>query len=279
MSLKIKVTLTVIEGDDRGKTFTLDRERTVIGRARGDLILADRKISSEHLCLTIEDDKLIVEDLASTNGTFVNEERIDQPTQLHNLDILSFGFSKCRISLVDDLENFRKVNRPGSSSKSSPKHAKKKKSKGGGGSAVKSGRQQKPTIDNLIEEELKRFSRWDIAQPESMPSFDKPLQLPKIPLELEVIEGPEKGRVIRLAKGNSIMGRGKVDVKFKDQDISRNHSSIEAFSETQIFVRDLASTNGTFVNQKRVTYSKLSDGDIIQIGGTVMRFRVKGDPE
>lgn len=273
MGAKIKVTLTVLEGDDRGKIFTLTKERTVMGRARGDFLLSDKKVSSEHLCFVIEDGSLFLEDLASTNGTFVNDNRVEERLELDNLDEVSLGFTKLRVAIVEDLAQFRKTNKAasGASSKANSSAPKTKKPSAKGGKTPSS-------IGNLIDEELKRFSRWDIAQKEdSLGSFNKSLQLPKVALELHVIEGPDKGKVVRLPKGNSVIGRGKADLKFNDNDISRNHASIETFSETQIFLRDMASTNGTFLNNKRITYSKLSHGDLIQIGSTVLRFVVGGD--
>ncbi len=259
--MDIKASLTIIEGEDRGKTITITKPRTVVGRSRGDLLLNDKKVSSEHLCLIVEGGKLYVEDLASTNGTHVNDELVEEKVELKNLDEITIGFSRCRISIVDNLEKFREKNKP-----------KKKQSK------KKSQESDKPDLANLIDDELKGFSRWDIAEPESMPSFSKKLQLPKAAISLEVIDGPEKGRVIQLTKGNVTLGRGKADIKLRDIDVSRRHASIETFSEKQIILRDLASTNGTFVNKKRVSYSKLSSGDEIQLGSTLLRF-VIGEEE
>jgi two-component system cell cycle response regulator len=70
------------------------------------------------------------------------------------------------------------------------------------------------------------------------------------------------------------LGRGKADVAFRDTDISRTNSEIEVFSKDQIFIRDLASTNGTFVNGKKISYSRIKDKDKIQIGATVIEVSV-----
>ena len=266
MSLDIKVSIVVLEGEDRGKTFSLTQDRTVLGRSRGDLLLNDKKVSSEHLCFIIENNQLFIEDLASTNGTFVQLERIDGKHALHNLDIIQIGFSKLQVTIVDDLEQFRKWNTP---NKVPTPH--------------KSGRKQKatravrPDIDQLIDEELKRFSRWDLNQErQSMPSFKKALTKSQGAMQLIVLDGPQQGLTFNLDQGNVVIGRGKADITIQDNDISRNHASIECFAAGQIFIRDMASTNGTFVNKKRVSYTKIVHGDIIQIGSTVMRF-VVGD--
>src|SRR5262245_5927407 len=119
MALALKVSITVIEGDDRGKSFILSKPTTIVGRARGDIRLTDKKISSEHLCFKIEDSQLYVEDLGSTNGTSVNGQRVDKQEELHNLDEVSLGFSKIRVNIVENLEQFRKSNAPHVSSSKS----------------------------------------------------------------------------------------------------------------------------------------------------------------
>ena len=258
--MAIKASITIIEGDHQGQSLTLTKQKTYIGRSRGDFVIADRKVSSEHCCLTIEDDKLFIEDLASTNGTFVNEVRINDKVELKNLDEVTVGFAKCRIAIVESLESFREENVP------SAEELLKKKPKS---------KQRRLEISDMIEEELKRFSRWDIVQQDEDPSFGQGLAMPKVNVTLKIIAGPEMGRVIELDKGNMTLGRSKADVKFRDTDVSRNHASIEIFSANQIQLRDLASTNGTYLNKKRITYTKLNDGDEIQIGSTLMKISVK----
>ena len=63
-----------------------------IGRREGfDLCLDCRNVSGLHAELLLEDDQLKVEDLNSTNGTFVNGKKIQQKTVLYDGDTLQFG--------------------------------------------------------------------------------------------------------------------------------------------------------------------------------------------
>ena len=57
-----------------------------------------------------------------------------------------------------------------------------------------------------------------------------------------------------------------------DPEISKKHAVLEAFSRDNIYIRDLASTNGTFVNGVQVSQRKLIDGDIIRIGSIKLKF-------
>jgi adenylate cyclase len=54
--------------------------------------------------------------------------------------------------------------------------------------------------------------------------------------------------------------------------MSRHHTEIMA-DESKFILTDLGSTNGTFVNGKRVAEAELKDGDTIEIGKVALRFR------
>jgi len=62
------------------------------------------------------------------------------------------------------------------------------------------------------------------------------------------------------------------------QSVSRRHASIQEESDG-FSVTDLQSTNGTFVNEARVTNQKLKDGDYLHIGNCIYRFLTGGNLE
>ena len=85
--------LEVIEpADYQGRTFDLDDELTV-GRSPGCGVPTtyDTYSSTLHARLFRRGDQLWVEDLGSTNGTFVNSERITKPVRLGKGDLLQVG--------------------------------------------------------------------------------------------------------------------------------------------------------------------------------------------
>jgi len=59
--------------------------------------------------------------------------------------------------------------------------------------------------------------------------------------------------------------------------VSRHHCEINVAGET-VSVRDLGSSNGTFVNQRRVSQTELAPGDLLAIGNLVFVVRVDGRP-
>lgn len=91
-------------------------------------------------------------------------------------------------------------------------------------------------------------------------------------LFIEVVEGAEKGTIDEIMSVRWVIGRTDADLELVDSNVSRKHAVIEAISANHISIRDLASTNGTIVNGVQITSKKLSDGDIITVGTTKLRF-------
>lgn len=74
------------------------------------------------------------------------------------------------------------------------------------------------------------------------------------------------------AEGTLLIGRSKsAAVRFADIDTSRRHAEIICH-DGQCVVRDLGSTNGTYLNAERVETHALSGGDRIEIGDNVITF-------
>jgi diguanylate cyclase (GGDEF)-like protein len=71
--------LVVLAGVSAGEMFKLQEERTVVGRGPKVAVrLNDEGVSREHCAFVREGDKIVVEDLGSTNGTFCNGIRVDR---------------------------------------------------------------------------------------------------------------------------------------------------------------------------------------------------------
>jgi hypothetical protein len=90
------VVLSVESGPQQGERFTVTLPCS-IGRKDCDLILDDRLISRRHAELKIVEHKLVIADLASTNGTKVNNKKVTT-RQLIPKDLISIGSTKLRIT-------------------------------------------------------------------------------------------------------------------------------------------------------------------------------------
>src|SRR5262249_11760709 len=73
-----RFSLAVIQGEATGQIFQITKSRTTIGRSGADINLEDPEASRSHAALEIIGETAILRDLGSTNGTFVELDRIDQ---------------------------------------------------------------------------------------------------------------------------------------------------------------------------------------------------------
>lgn len=84
--------LVIIKGPDVGREFPLDARTTVLGRQADAAICLDAKaISRRHAQVVRKDGSYIVEDLGSSNGTFLDGKRIDRPVPLTEGNTLQIG--------------------------------------------------------------------------------------------------------------------------------------------------------------------------------------------
>ena len=99
---------------------------------------------------------------------------------------------------------------------------------------------------------------------------------PDTGIYLRIESGPRKNFVITLSAGGVyLIGREGADIALSDEKISRKHAELCLYGPDAFFVRDLASTNGTLLNGRRVTdRSSLKYWDLIQVGDTQLRFAV-----
>ena len=81
----------VVEGNPKGKSLDLGEE-LVIGRAdKCHLVIDDTYVSQLHARIFSRGDSFIVEDLGSTNGTYLNRRRITAPMELQRGDKVKIG--------------------------------------------------------------------------------------------------------------------------------------------------------------------------------------------
>ena len=95
------------------------------------------------------------------------------------------------------------------------------------------------------------------------------------PAELVVVRGEtEKGGNVRLRAGGHVIGRGPdADIVIDDPYASEFHARV-GIQDGKVMVHDLGSTNGTYVNGRRVTTpAAVSTGDTVQIGKTILEVR------
>jgi pSer/pThr/pTyr-binding forkhead associated (FHA) protein len=93
---------------------------------------------------------------------------------------------------------------------------------------------------------------------------------------LIVTEGPQWGQPFRLKKKIVRIGRAleENEIVINDKYVSICHAEISYQDNGEYLLRDLESMNSTYLNGRRITTSKISNNDTIEIGKTKMVFMV-----
>ncbi|MEE8169017.1 MAG: FHA domain-containing protein [Phycisphaerae bacterium] len=90
---------------------------------------------------------------------------------------------------------------------------------------------------------------------------------------LIVTSGKNSGARFELSDRPMICGREPgLDISLADPQVSRRHFEI-TLVDGRHHVRELQSKNGVFVNGSQVAQSRLEDGDNVQVGDTILKFR------
>ena len=204
--------------DRRQDDIELSDSILTFGRvASNAVVLDDEQVSNHHAQLEITGEDVILSDLGSQNGTFVNGERIMAPRKLTSWDIFSLndvGFQLIPLS----------------------------------------GQEYRPFSHNPLASKIspvKKVDGWALkADSESLP-----------PQSYSIATIRSFASEVFPIDGKVIVGREQVDgISLPFAKVSRTHA--ELFEDNgNLFIRDLDSTNGTFVNGVRVTELQLKSGD------------------
>lgn len=127
-----------------------------------------------------------------------------------------------------------------------------------------------PEADNHVPDENEQQHTLIFTDKSFQP---EPLQRERSYL-LEAVEGTDIGKRFPLKEGSIFIGRhSECDLVLDDTKISRRHATL-ACRNGEFFLDDLGSTNGTFVNGRRIGRTKITPGDRVSVGNTVLELRV-----
>jgi hypothetical protein len=89
------------------------------------------------------------------------------------------------------------------------------------------------------------------------------------------LDPPVQGETLWLKKSPALVGRTTGDILIADSRVSGKHAQIDILGLDQYSLKDLASTNGTTVNDRPASTTRLKDGDIVAFGGVRLQFVVR----
>jgi len=89
---------------------------------------------------------------------------------------------------------------------------------------------------------------------------------------LVVIYGQRMGTRFPVKAGELLIGRSsQAHLQIDHESVSRRHARVMS-TEGRIEISDMGSTNGTYVNDEIVSTRELSDGDLIKVGRTILKY-------
>ncbi len=229
----------------RGREFFLSYGENTVGREAADVLLEDPTVSRRHAIITLDETGCLVEDIGSTNGTYVDGSKIEtgEKTRIGDGTELRFGNSILILTL------------PETSSRVAEKTQTLEDDETAGEVQTMQAEE-----DQVSEEELGKVAS----------------EQPKPVARLVVVSDPTK--VFEIRPGENDIGRrgsAAIPITF-DGYVSSIHADLIAESDG-FYITDMGSTNGTFVNGVRIApglRSAISDGDEITVGMTKLRFEI-----
>ena|SRR5215207_146950 len=96
--------LEIVEGDEAGRQEALTGPIEIGRDASTTLSLQDEQMSRRHARVSAQGDLAIVEDLGSTNGTYVNEQPIEGPRALQSGDRIRVGLTVIELRTAQDVQ-------------------------------------------------------------------------------------------------------------------------------------------------------------------------------
>jgi pSer/pThr/pTyr-binding forkhead associated (FHA) protein len=100
----MKLTLLVTQGSAQGKRIPITLSQFIVGRdPQCHLRPASPIISKRHCALMTREGKAFIRDFGSTNGSFVNEERVEGERELTNGDVLKIGPLSFQVQIEDSV--------------------------------------------------------------------------------------------------------------------------------------------------------------------------------
>ncbi|MGH8573568.1 MAG: FHA domain-containing protein, partial [Gammaproteobacteria bacterium] len=224
-----------MEGPAAGGTIALEGDDLRIGReGQGEGLLGgDLEISRRHARVFQQGEKIMIEDLGSTNGTTVNGRRISKPMELRHGDTVNVGTTKLELD-------------------SPPPPA------------------PEPAPDVTAP---RKVVSSDVTAPRKVPKEAARRPAGHAKTFLRVVAGPASGTSVPIFEEPFVIGRSEEEPAGRlgeDPELSRHHCQV-TLSDGGLLLEDLGSTNGTFVNGRRIPAPTLvRPGDAVWCGTSTL---------
>lgn len=247
-------------GRNEGREWVVDAHRTFLGRSETAHIplFGDPSVAPLHACIERRGGEYILLDAGTPIGIGVNGIRVPQAVLRHG-DVINIGSHSLRFLLRNPRASAPATQAP--AAPEAPAHV--------GESSVAGGAIPGSTPVAV------RAPTQPTAQTGGAPPS---ASVPAASFALIAVDGPVLGKRFLLPAGVELVaGREAPDINLaSDTAASRKHAAFRA-TPAGVEVRDLNSTNGTYVNGVKITLMALREGDTVRIGSTT--FRLERSPQ
>ncbi len=237
--------LRVTAGPESGRMFALGEE-TVLGRdTSADVVLADPsgELSRRHVRIGLTGGAVVVEDLGSTNGTFLNGERIGDPRSLRTGD--QIGIGDYALEFTSSVE----ADGAPAPAAAAPVPA----------APIEAPAPAAPAPAAPAPAAPAAPARPSVHPPTWAPAGSDGA--------LTILSGPGAGTTVAVVGSSATIGREpECDLQVLDSEVSRVHAKVTVRDGVAV-IDDLHSSNGTYVDGERIIERHtLAPDDRIQIG-------------
>jgi ABC-type multidrug transport system ATPase subunit len=248
-----------------GTTYRIGRD------PKSDIVLTDDRVSWRHGVLRVAGSAWILEDLGSTNGTFLGLQRLDR-VDISNDCVI-------RLGNPDDGPILRCVPQapaaqPPAPQPPAPQAPAPQPPAAQARAAQPPAARSAPAAPPAPVREPVTPPKEVSYRPKRDGSPAQPADAPGKPAMLPSVDRRPTARMPLPAKAMRIGRIPENDLVLSDLDVSRHHAELRKSPTGSYEIVDLGSHNGTFVNGQRVAAKLLTEHDLVSIGHST--FRLKG---
>jgi len=238
------------------REYPLHEGENTVGREATDILLGDPSVSRRHALIILDAGKCSIEDVGSTNGTYVGGKQIQAGERVELADGVELKFGSAVVLLK----------MPPAPEAAEPSEA---------GEAVEA------PAEEIAVEEVESEAE-EVAEVAGVPETEEPEEAvtPEVAPVARLVSTTDPSREFAVVSGSNTIGRGAGNdiVLSDDPYVSGSHAELIA-DERGFWLMDVGSTNGTTLNGSRIEANSrmaLSDGDEIVFGQTTVRLEIPG---
>ena len=284
-------------GELAGRTHHLTDEIVVGRNPAADVVVQSDLISGRHARIHAAEGAFVLEDLGSTNGTWLDGVRVVEPVRLDRLNVITFAKAFDFVFLWEDAAaTAKQPSKPAAGApEPKPKPAEEDP-------RTRSDMEvlsplpdlERPETTTAPASEDKPRTQVDLQGLRPLPELQKTGMVkpppadddPKTQLDMAAFEMPElesarpkgyridvtfsdgRNETFELKEGRQTLGRSdKCDVTLYDPEISRHHATL--IVGKTVTVEDAGSSNGTHVDGRKVDTAEIQPGSAFTLGATV----------